>query len=304
MPDSSKPDLLLSPSVMAVLLLGYPIIEEENKNPITSSRRRARMCERKSSADTKASEEGIGGAPAAGAEASLQPRMKTMVRQAVPLQPMELHGRAEILLWPVRPPMLQQAHVLPFGKPTLEQAPGRISGPRERGVHVASASKWSTTFTPPQDQRHKALVRLHLECCVQFWAPQYKRDMKFLEQVQWRAIKMMKGLEHLFYEQRLRELDLFSLEKRTVRENIIHAYKCLKGGCQDNGARLSSVVPSNRTKDSRQKLVHCKFHPNMSKNFITAQVTKHWNRLPIEVVESPSLEISKNNMDVILCHTF
>ena len=95
---------------------------------------------------------------------------------------------------------------------------------------------------------YSALMRFRLVYSVQVWGPQHRNGVELLERVQTKAMKMIIGLEHLSYEDRLKELDFFILEKRRLQGDLIAAFQYLKRLYKHEENKLFTRIDINRTR--------------------------------------------------------
>ena len=104
---------------------------------------------------------------------------------------------------------------------------------------------------------------------------------------------MILGMEHLSYTKRLRELGLFSLGKRRLWGDLRVAFQFLKGSCRKEGHRLFSKICSDRTSGNGFKLKEGIFRLDIRKKSFTVSMVRHWNKMPKDVMNAPSLETFK-----------
>jgi hypothetical protein len=142
-----------------------------------------------------------------------------------------------------------------------------------------------------------AMVRPHLEYAVQAWSPYLQKDIQLLEGVQRLATRMINGFSLMDYASRLRRLNLFSLERRRLRGDLITVFKVFNGeiSLDPNDFFVPAIFPS--TRGHQLKL----FKPYVSTRrramCFSQRIVRNWNSLPPSILTAPNSNIFKTMLD-------
>ena len=140
-------------------------------------------------------------------------------------------------------------------------------------------------------------VRPHLEYNIQAVGPYMRQNFEALEKVQQRATKLVRGIQHLSYQERLRKLGLMSIEDRLSRGDMIETYKILTGKVKIDPKHLFELDRTRRTRGHKLKLKKTRADHLSRSKFFANRVITPWNQLPNQVVSAESTNSFKNSID-------
>ena len=144
---------------------------------------------------------------------------------------------------------------------------------------------------------YKAIVRPHLEYCIQAWRPYRKKDIDTLERIQRRATKMIPELRDLSYEERLKECGLTTLQTRRLRDQI-EVFKILNGYENIDRNMFFSLKKDSRTRGHEVKLVKDQCRLDIRKHSFSQRTINEWNKLSTDCVTASSMNMFKNKVDI------
>ena len=152
---------------------------------------------------------------------------------------------------------------------------------------------------------YKSLLRPHIEYASPCWSPTLKVDIYNIEKIQRRATRLVPSISHLSYEERLRKLDLPTLQFRRLRTDLLLLYKISHNLntlntntfctlCPHNTSMLAPSLGINtRGHNYKYQIQH---HRGIRNNFFTTRTIKIWNALHFNTVNSPSINTFKHNL--------
>ncbi len=112
------------------------------------------------------------------------------------------------------------------------------------------------------------------------------------------ATRLARGLRHVPYEERLRQLNLFSLERRRLRADLILAFKIFKGEVDLNPSGFFLRPPRAGLLEHTYRLLQGPSRLRQGSGAFSVRVVKYWNRLPAHLVLAPSVSIFKKQLDL------
>jgi hypothetical protein len=118
-----------------------------------------------------------------------------------------------------------------------------------------------------------------LEYAIQFWSPSLRKDIDRLERIQARATKLIPEIRNKPYKDRLKELNMITLEVRRAKLDLIQTLKLIKG-IDNVDMKKYFALNTNSTRNKKYKLNAINYHTNAMGKFFTYRVVNLWNRLP------------------------
>ena len=147
---------------------------------------------------------------------------------------------------------------------------------------------------------YKAIVRPHLEYCIQAWNPHLRKDVDMLEKIQRRATKLIPELRDLTYEERLKECGLTTLETRRLRGDQIEVFKILNGYENIDSNIFFEIKESKITRGHNYTLVKKQSRLDVRKFSFSQRTINIWNNLSTDCVHASSVNMFKNKIDKYL----